>query len=209
MARKGARRSFSGTECQQLSHTDMRVRRTWCSVSSSNRIPTTRQFWVQGQGTNRIELLEICSAPRTERNTHRHDRRYWVGCDFREWLTSIRCTPLLAECVSRGFAAVYHHDRRAALSSRLHHVLEHTATVSHPNGHGFLLWRVILPIAWSIVLVGVSVTVIGGSTGWLYWLVPVFIARLTAAVRSAWELLLHFGHDEARDERETAPVMRQ
>ncbi|MDB5074249.1 MAG: hypothetical protein JWO42_428, partial [Chloroflexi bacterium] len=120
-----------------------------------------------------------------------------------------RRTCLQDEYVSRVFAAVYYHDRLAALSSRLQQRLEHTTTECHPNGPGFLLWRVILPIAWSIVLVGVSVTVIGGTTGWLYWLVPVFIARLTAAVRSAWELLLHFGHDEARDERETASAMGQ
>ena len=75
---------------------------------------------------------------------------------------------------------------------------------AHLRGRAFLFWRVILPIGWSIVLVVVSITVLAGNTRWLYWLVPVFIARLIAAVRGAWALLLHVGHDKREDKTHSA-----
>jgi hypothetical protein len=71
---------------------------------------------------------------------------------------------------------------------------------AHPPGRGFLFWRVILPICWSVALLVVSATVVAGQTTWLIWLVPVFMARLIAAVRNAWDLLLHVGHDKREDQ---------
>jgi hypothetical protein len=75
---------------------------------------------------------------------------------------------------------------------------------AHPPGRGFLFWRVILPICWSVVLLAVSATAVAGQTAWLAWLVPVFIARLIAAVRNAWDLLLHVGHDKREDREQRA-----
>lgn len=70
---------------------------------------------------------------------------------------------------------------------------------AHPPARGFVLWRVVLPVAWSVTLLAVSITILAGHTEWLVWLVPVFIARLVTAVRNAWDLLLHVGHDDRRD----------
>ena len=85
------------------------------------------------------------------------------------------------------------------LSRRLWQVLQ-AHDPAHPRGRTFMLWRVVLPIAWNILLLAVAVSVLFGQTAYLVWLVPVFIARLVTAVRNAWELLLHVGQDKAADE---------
>jgi hypothetical protein len=63
---------------------------------------------------------------------------------------------------------------------------------SHPRawGQSNLIRRFIAPVIGYLALIVISITVMIGRTGGLYWLIPVMISLIVAASMNAWDLLL-------------------
>jgi len=61
-----------------------------------------------------------------------------------------------------------------------------------------ILPPLVLPLASSIGLILVAATVLGGTAGYLYWMVPIIIVILSAAAFNAWELMLGLARHKVR-----------
>jgi hypothetical protein len=67
-------------------------------------------------------------------------------------------------------------------------------------GRGNLALRFITPLICFFALIIISISVLIGRTGGLYWLIPVMISLVVAASINAWDLLLRLREPRQDDE---------
>jgi hypothetical protein len=54
----------------------------------------------------------------------------------------------------------------------------------------------VVPLASTMLVIAVGMTIVRGSTSWLIVLAPVYVWRLVTVVQNSWDLLLSVGYNK-------------
>jgi hypothetical protein len=82
------------------------------------------------------------------------------------------------------------------LVSQVHRLRTIWSHPGRPRSNRYYFNRVVVPLASTMLVIAVGMTVVRGSTSWMIVLVPVYVWRLVTVVQNSWDLLLSVGYNK-------------